>query len=575
MSIRNFFMIDLTLARDLVLVLLIALFGGGIARKLKLPLLTGYILGGFIAGTLLGRFVTFGQELATIGEIGVAFLLFTLGIEFSFSRLTRVSRVAFWGGTLQILATITLGLLIFPLFGFNFYSSLFLASVFSLSSTAIVVRILSERGEIDSLHGEIMVGWLLVQDLAVLPMMVILPTLATVDGQPWLSVILAIGKSLVFLWLVLLLGKRIIPRVLDRIAAIGSREILLLSVVTLCLAAAFGTSYLGLSFTLGALFAGLLVSESTQKHAIFSEIRPLRDVFSVVFFVILGLLLNSSFLLSNWGTILSLTAILLFLKFLLVMFLILWFGYHTKTAFLVGLGLVQVGEFAFILAQVGIARNLISPYVYSVVLSVAVLTMTLTPGLIGLAPRFYQAIKNFTHLRMSRLHAVLFSQFDHQPAQEKFPLKNHVIICGHGRVGKNISEALELADIGYVVIDFNQGVVANLLREDKMAIYGDPSEREVLEAAGVSEAKVLVIAVPDRYSQEMIIQNSLRANPKILIICRSHFEEDREHLLAFGANIVIQPEFEAGISITRELLSSMGKDSQEIDAYLRKIKPAK
>lgn len=568
-------MIDLTLARDLVLVLAIALFGGSIARKLKLPLLTGYILGGFLAGVLLGRFVTFGPELATVGEIGVAFLLFTLGIEFSFSRLTRVSRVAFWGGLLQILATIIFGLLIFPLFGFNFYSSLFLASVFSLSSTAIVVRILTERGEIDSLHGEIMVGWLLVQDLAVLPMMVILPTLATVDGRPWSAVFWAVLKSLLLLWLILLLGKRIIPRILARIASFGSREILLLSVVTLCLAAAFGTNYLGLSFTLGALFAGLLVSESAQKHTIFSEIRPLRDVFSVIFFVILGLLLNPSFLFSYWGVILSLTAILIVFKFILVAVLILWLGYHTKTAFLVGLGLVQAGEFAFILAQVGIAQSLITPYIYSVVLSVTVLTMILTPGIFGIAPKFYLWFKNFTHLHLRRLHAVLFTQFDHRLAQEKLPFKNHVIICGHGRVGKNISQVLEMAGFDYVAVDFNQAVVSNLASEGKNVIYGDPSEREVLEAAGVFEARAVVIAVPDRPSQEMIIQESLRANPKVLIICRSHFEEDREHLLATGAYSVIQPEFEAGVSIARELLSSFGKNKHEIESYLEKIKPGK
>ena len=565
-------MISLTLVRDLVLLFLVALLGGGVARKLKLPLLTGYILGGFLFGAIFGRFMSFGVELANIGEIGVAFLLFTLGIEFSFRRLTRVSRVAFWGGTLQILATIILGLLIFPFFGFNFYSSLFLAAVFSLSSTAIVVRILSERGEIDSLHGEIMVGWLLVQDLAVLPMMVILPTLATIDGRPWSAVVFAVGKSLILLWLVLILGKRIVPKILSRIAAVGSRELLLLSVVTLCLAAAFGTSYLGLSFALGALFAGFLVSESSQNHAIFSEVRPLRDVFSVVFFVILGLLLNSTFLFSHWGLILALTAILFFLKFTLVVILILWLGYHTKTAFLVGMGLVQVGEFAFILTQVGITQNLITPDVYSLVLSVTVLSMILTPALFGVAPKIYKGFKDFTNLHLGRLHTVLFTRFDHRIAQEKFPLRNHVVICGHGRVGKSIGEVLELAGIDYVVVDFNQSVISNLASLGKMVVYGDPSEREVLEAAGVDLAKALVIAVPDRYSQEMIIQNSLKANPKIIVLCRSHFEEDREHLLATGAHAVIQPEFEAGLSIARELLTLMGKSPDEISAYFAKVK---
>lgn len=552
-------MVDLTLARDLVLIFAVALTGGALARKLKLPLLTGYILGGFLAGSFLEKFISLGQDLATIGEIGVAFLLFTLGIEFSFQRLTRVSHVAFWGATLQILATVILGTLFFPLFGFDFYSSLFLAALFSLSSTAIVVKILAERGEIDSLHGEIMVGWLLVQDMAVLPMMIILPTLSASSGQNWLSIIFAILKALLLLWLVLLLGKKIVPQLLSRIAAIGSREITLLSVVTLCLAAAFGASYVGLSFTIGALFAGLLVSESTQRHAIFSEVRPLRDVFSVVFFVILGSLLDLNFILSHWGLIISLTSIVLLLKFFLVAILILWLGYHIKTAILAAVGLVGVGEFAFILAQVGITENLITPYVYSVILAVTVLTMIISPGLLNLAPKIYQNFKDFTRLRLGRLHALLFTNFDHRLVR-KDPLKEHVIICGHGRVGKHISQALEKAGVDYAVIDFNQGVVADLASLGKMAVYGDPSEREVLEAVGISSAKALVIAVPDLYSQEMIIQNSLRANPKILIICRSHFDEDKEHLLASGANVIIQPEFEAGVSIVRKLLSSLGKN---------------
>lgn len=552
-------MVDLTLARDLVLIFAVALTGGALARKLKLPLLTGYILGGFLAGSFLEKFISLGQDLATIGEIGVAFLLFTLGIEFSFQRLTRVSHVAFWGATLQILATVILGTLFFPLFGFDFYSSLFLAALFSLSSTAIVVKILAERGEIDSLHGEIMVGWLLVQDMAVLPMMIILPTLSASSGQNWLSIIFAILKALLLLWLVLLLGKKIVPQLLSRIAAIGSREITLLSVVTLCLAAAFGASYVGLSFTIGALFAGLLVSESTQRHAIFSEVRPLRDVFSVVFFVILGSLLDLNFILSHWGLIISLTSIVLLLKFFLVAILILWLGYHIKTAILAAVGLVGVGEFAFILAQVGITENLITPYVYSVILAITVLTMIISPGLLNLAPKIYQNFKDFTRLRLGRLHALLFTNFDHRLVR-KDPLKEHVIICGHGRVGKHISQALEKAGVDYAVIDFNQGVVADLASLGKMAVYGDPSEREVLEAVGISSAKALVIAVPDRYSQEMIIQNSLRANPKILIICRSHFDEDKEHLLASGANVIIQPEFEAGVSIVRKLLSSLGKN---------------
>lgn len=565
-------MTELSLARDLVLVILVALGGGFVAKRLKLPLLVGYILGGVLVGTFLGSWLRLGPEISTLAEIGVALLLFTVGIEFSFARLKKVWNVAVWGGVFQIILTILLGLLIFPLFGLDFYSSLFLGSAFSLSSTAIIVRILTEKGEADSLPGEIMIGWLLVQDLAVLPMMTILPQIAKLDGAGWFSIFGAIAKAALLLTLVIILGKTTFSRILDRIAKTQSRELLLLSVVSLCLVAAFTTTALGFPFALGAFFAGLLVAETSQNHAVFAEVRPLRDIFSVVFFVSLGFLVNPTVFLPIGVKILTLGLTVILLKFILVAALIFYFGYHAKTSIWVAGGLVGVGEFAFVLAQMGHNSGFINSQVYSLTLAIALLTMLLVPLIFNLTPHLYLFLKDFTDHYFPRFYGAFFAQYDRHRTGQDLPIENHVVICGHGRVGKPIRKALELANIPYVVVDFNHSVVKELSRYGVNVVYGDPADLEVLDFAQVDRARAVIIALPDRHSQRMIIQNSLRLNPRAVIICRSHFDEDKEHLKASGAHVIIQPEFEASLAIISEILKVFSKSQEAIAANLRQIK---
>lgn len=544
---------NLTLARDLVLLSLVALGGGFLAKKAKLPLLAGFILGGVLVRIFFGSWLKFGPEMATFAEIGVALLLFTLGIELTFSRLRQVWEIAVLGGVFQIILTILLGILIFPFLGFDFFSSLFLGAVFSLSSTAIVVRILIEKGQIDTLSGEILVGWLLVQDLAVLPMMIILPKIANPSQDSWLAVLGAILKAGVLLWLVLFLGKRIIAQILEKVATTASRELLLFSVVSLCLLAAFGTMALGLPFALGAFLAGLLVAETSQNHAVFAEVRPLRDIFSMVFFVSLGLLVEPQIFVFWGGKILILGAMVLFFKFFLVLTILFNFGYHAKTAFLVAGGLAGVGEFAYVLTQLGKTQGIIDLTFYSLILGVTLVTMLLTPFVFNFTPAFYQTLKNFSRKNFPPIYERFFALPDRY-LREKESLRNHVVICGHGRVGKHVREVLELAQIPYIVVDFNQAVIRDLQGHGVRVIWGDPADFEVLEVAQTAHARALVIALPDRHSQELIIQNSLSLNPKIAIICRSHFEEDKKRLKALGAKIVIQPEFEASLSISQALL---------------------
>ena len=565
-------MVGMELAYALFLILLAGFLGGFLAKRLRQPLILGYILAGIIIGALALPVITNQEAVKTLAEIGVALLMFALGIEFSLKRLKKVKEIALWGGLIQILLTIFLGLLIFPRFGFDFYSSLFMASAFSLSSTAVVTKLLSEKGEIDSLPGEIMVGWLLVQNLAVLPMLVILPKISSLDPNQFWRILISIAEAGGLLFLVIILGRGLASKALDRVAAVGSRELLLLSVVSLCLAAAFGTYSLGLSFALGAFLAGLIVAESSQNHAIFSEIRPLRDVFVIVFFVSLGMMITPGFILTNLLVIIALVAIILLIKFVVVLGLVFYLGYHTKTAFLVAVGLVQAGEFSFILARTGINQGVIGDEIYNFIIAVALVTIVFTPFLFNAAPKIYSRVRKLTDKRFPKIYSLIFTRFDHRLARGELPLENHVIICGYGRVGGWLGRALEMVKIPFVVIDYNSKIINDLKEKGFQVIDGDPGDVDVLSAARVKKAKLVIIAIPDRRTQELVISNCQTLNPRLNIICCAHHEEDQPRLKALGVKTVIQPEFEASLSMIHRVLQTYGLEKEEVANKIKRIK---
>jgi CPA2 family monovalent cation:H+ antiporter-2 len=564
-------MTDFLLVAWVAIILLAAFLGGFLAKKAKQPAVLGYLLAGIVIGGIAGKFLPDKGSISFLAEIGVALLMFTLGLELSFSKLRKVGEVAFWGGMVQILLVIIASILIFPYFGFDFYSSLFLGCAFSLSSTAIVVKLLSERGEIDTLPGEIMLGWLLVQDLAVLPMVVILPTIAISGASFWLLA-LSILKAVGFLAVVIFVGKQLVSVFISKIADLGSRELLLLSVVAFCLLTAIVTSAFGLSIALGAFLAGLLIAETAESHAIFSEIRPLRDLFSIIFFVSLGMFLRPEYLWGNILPILATSFLIIVLKLLIVTILVFYLGYHTKTAIIVGLGLVQVGEFAFVLSRIGSNLGLIDNNVYSLILSVAIVTILLTPWLVGGAPKFYFWARRVSQKRLPRLYYLLFTRYDHRLTIPELPLENHVVICGHGRVGSWLGRALELLEIPYIVIDYNHKIIKNLKEKRIKAVYGDPADIDVLDYAQVDKAKIVVVAIPDQATQEVVVTNCQTLNPKVKIICRAHQKEAQSRLSALGVSWIIQPEFEASLSIIHRVLQFFGVTREEVAGKIKRIK---
>lgn len=558
--------------QDLIITLIAAFCGGLIFKKLKLPLLLGYLAGGIVVSSIFSRYFSDPNMVSVVAEIGVAFLLFTIGLEFSIARLKSLGEVIILGSLVQVFACIVIFILIFTFIGVDFYSALFLACVFSLSSTALVLKTLSDRGELETLHGEMASGWLFMQDIYTLPLIILLPAISrmTHDTSFGLTLFFDFGKSIIIAFLsffmIIIAGKSLIPRLIEKIADFKSRELLLIGSATFCLLFAYVFQFFGMSFALGAFVAGLILSSSSANHGIFAEIRPLRDLFSSVFFVSLGFLVDPAFFISHAGLILFFAVLVLMVKYVVSFILVVLLGYHTKTATLVSFSLVSVGEFAFILAILGFNSSLISRDIYLTILSVSFISFVAAVPILTNCEKIYYKLKqllcNLPQLRK------LFDTLD-KSIQESEVLENHIVVLGHGRVGKYICHALSQSQIPYIVIDYNHRLVKNLRKEGVKVIYGDPAEIDVLHFAEVTNAKVVILAYADRHTQETVVTNILTINPGVKLIARVHFEEDRKLLKSLGVDTVIQPEFEAAISMTEELLKMINIDNEEIEKRIK------
>lgn len=546
------------IVQNLLFVLLAALVGGFLVKLLRLPVLIGYILAGIVGGAFLPLELGSVHDLA---EIGIILLLFSIGLELSLSTLFKVGKTVVFGASLQI---ISVGLIFFALFnllGFALPAALVLGFAFSLSSTAVVVKILSEKGESSTIHGQIMIGWLLAQDLAVVPMMAVLPAL-TNGGEIFTSALRSLVWALILVPAVFLIGRIVIPFLVHRVALINSRELLVLVSVSLALGTAFLVSLFGISAALGAFLAGVVLSETQENHAIFAETRPLRDLFVILFFVTLGFLLNPALIVSQLPLILGVSGLVLILKFFVVLLLLLFLGYHGKTVLAVSLGLAQVGEFSFILLLAASDLEILSPEVTSVGIAVTLTTLILTPLLFRSVVPLWRRSKKYKFI----------SGWNKRGRVSEETLKNHVIVAGFGRVGKWVGQALDDAKVPFVAIDYNHKVVREAQKIGLRAIYGDPSEAEVLQAAGVKEARVVVITIPDKIAQEEIVSYVQTVSPKAKIIARAGNTENWQALQGMQVDKIVQPEFEAAVFVVKNLFRSMGKKTSDINERLRRLR---
>lgn len=553
---------DLSIVFGLLLILGSAFLSGLLAKKLNQPLMFGYLFAGLVVSVFLSKFGLKRETIGVLSEIGLALLMFTLGLEFSLKKIEKIRKVVLSGVILQILLTIILGtILLVGFFHLEIKTALVMSMAFSLSSTAIVVKLMQEKDLLDTLPGEIMFGWLLIQDLAVLPLIGFLPILFATSALG--DNIFLMLKAVAILLITWLSAGKIVPFLTNLVVSFKNRELLLLFVVTLVFVFALITSAFGFSFALGAFLAGLILSQTHANHAIFSEIRPLKDVFLAIFFVSLGLGLQPSFIIANGGKIILISLLVLIIKVLIVSVILAFFKYHAKTIFQASFGLAQVGEFSFALALTAFSNRFLGLADYSIIVSVTLLTMVLTPMLFWLGEKAYKRTKILCQ-PFPRTYERFFTSSDQNLCCEELPFSDHVVILGYGRVGKWIGHLLEKTEIPFLVVEYNPSLVRQLKLEGKKVVFGDPTDLNVLDFAQVDRAKIVVLAIPDSQSQKIIVSNCLSLNPNIKIICRSHVEEDFSELKQMGVGEIIQPEFEASLSISHRIMQGFGFNKEEI-----------
>jgi CPA2 family monovalent cation:H+ antiporter-2 len=413
-----------------------------------------------------------------------------------------------------------------------------------------------------------MFSWSLVQDLAVVPIMVILPILgATGWGIPGLIGI-ALLKALVVVAGALVLGKLIVPYIIHFVANLNSRELLLLSSVGIALGTAAITSYFGISPALGAFLAGVVISESQEHHAVFAETRPLRDLFVALFFVTLGFLVNPVVIFTKLPLILAIAAMIIIIKAVIVFLISAGFGYKGRTGIATSFGLAQVGEFAFVIFSSALALHLLGPGEISIGISVTLLTLVVSPILFASVVPFWRKMRGITS---GSFFSGLFVTGEKRDETIQ-PLTDHIIICGYGRVGKWVGRALIDFGIPFIVVEYNQKVVQDLKSEGTPVLYGDPTEPEVMEAVSLRGAKAVVLAIPDRVAQETLIAYVQTVAPNVKIISRVHLDDDYEKLKTLRVNKIVQPEFEAAIEIVRSILRGMGKNKEEISGSIKSLR---
>ena len=544
------------IAADIAIIVVGGLIGGLIAQRLRQPLIIGYIVLGVLLGPYTGGItISDVHEIELLAEVGVALLLFALGLEFSLKSLQPVRRIALIGTPVQMLLTMGLGYGIGQLLGWESVPSLWFGALISLSSTMVILKTLASQGRLGTLSSRVMIGMLIIQDLAVVPLMIILPQLNDPEaGLPILG--LAALRAVAFLAAMFFIGTRVIPRIMVAVARWNSRELFLLAVTAIGLGIGYASYLFGLSFAFGAFVAGMVLSESDYAHQALSDIMPLRDLFGLLFFTSVGMLLDPAFLYANLGLVLLVVALVSVGKIVVFGPLTWAFGYRNIVPIAVALGLFQIGEFSFVLARTGLRTGSIDNDLYALVLTTTVITMVLTPLVAGQAERLYTLRKRW---------------FKSEPLQTvNLPtggLHNHVVIAGGGRVGHAVAQVLQRLSWPFVVIELDQRRIETLKDEQMPIIYGDASQSVVLEAAQVGEARLCLVTVPTAIDAESVVAAVRRLNPALHIVARAEGMEHLYRLHAMGVHEVVQPEFEAGLELTRQTLIHLDISSTEIQRF--------
>ncbi len=549
--------------RDLAYVLVAAVLGAVLARLAGQPLILGYVAAGVALSPLTpGPAVSDIHTFELFAEIGVVLLMFSIGIEFSLRDLLRVKWVALVGGPLGILLSVVLALGVGHALGWPPIQGAVVGMVVSVASTMVLARLLLDRGELRSRHGRIMIGITLVEDLAVVVLIVLLPRLGALTPERLLSLATGLGLGLAILAPFFYLAARVVPRLLAHFASMHSHEVFLLVALAIALGTAALTQAVGLSLALGAFLAGLVISESDYAHETLARLLPLRDVFVAVFFVTVGALINPYTLLDNPGLLGVIVALVIAGKFLIWTAVVTLFGHPLWAAALVGVGLTQIGEFSFILVHVARGAGHVGDDVYNAVLAASLLTILVNALLVRTVPGW---------VKKARAGRTADAPAGDADTRE---LSGHVIIGGFGRVGTEVGEALETFGVPYVAIEVDPDIVRSVRQRGVRCLFGDASSDHLLQAAGVERAVLAVVAVPEIERAYLAVRHVRERNPQVPILARAHHATDRDRLIAAGATEVIQPELEAASTLIRHALRRLALPRDRVLAYLERFRVA-
>ncbi|MHB9111015.1 MAG: cation:proton antiporter domain-containing protein [Thermoleophilia bacterium] len=569
-------MTDYPLLKDVLVLIGVSLATVYFLRLLKVPTIVGFIAAGVLIGPGALGLIEDRHSIELMAEIGVTLLLFTIGLKFSVRELVHMRMIVIGAGGLQVVLTIFATSAILNLAGVNMRDAVFYGFLVSLSSTAIVLKLLEEHGQSHSIFGRFNIGVLLFQDLAVVPLLLLTLLLGGGDMGGWSGAAFTMAKSLALIAALLAFTFFIFPRFFERIARTRSSEIFTLATVLVALGTAYVGSLFGFSLPLGAFLAGVVISESAYAHQILAEITPLRDVLNSLFFVSIGMFVTPALWFEEPLFSLGTPLLIIFFKAVLIAGVALGIGFGSRMAILSGLSLAQVGEFSFVLALSGLSLGLLDADSYSRFLSVAVPTMVLTPLAMLVAPivaeRAPQAsgierllLNPGRHpLRRFFLPGLIENETDEEWGGYE-ELEDHVIIVGYGINGRNVARVLTQIEVPYLVLELNPYTVRNLRSEGESIHYGDASRRAVLLHAGIKRARILVVAIADPAMSRQIVAVARKENPRMIIVVRTRLVNEMEDLIRLGADEVVPEEFETSLQLAAVIMANYGISERLIE----------
>lgn len=542
--------------RDLALLLIAAVVGGFLAQWLRQPAFVGYIAGGLLITALAGPRISGTATFHLFAEFGVVLLMFALGVEFSLRELWKVRALALIGAPFGVAVITGLAAALMVASGASLASGLVAGLALAVCSTMALAKLLEERGDLNGPVGRVSIGISLAQDGVVIAAFFLIPALASAQGAPAAGLLTAMAQAAAVLAAFFLLADRLVPAVLERIAHAQNTELFMLVAVTIGIGTAALSAGLGLSLALGAFLAGLIISESEYTAETLARVLPLRDLFVAVFFVSIGMLIDVRSLLERPALLLQMVGVVLLAKAVIWTGVTLAFRSPLPVAVAVGIGQTQIGEFSFVIAQLGRAAGLLSAEVYSALLATSLVTLVI----------------NALVFRRSRPLERWADRWAQAPAAEPARRAPAVLIAGYGRVGSTVGESLESFNIPFAVVDFSPVVVRALRRRSIPAVLGDAANEIALREAGAPGVRLTVLAIPDTVKAALATRRVLGLNPEAAVIARAHSRDDREGLLAAGATEVILPEIEAGMTLVDHTLHRLAVPSQEVRTYLRRLR---